>query len=282
MPRFDHPATARQATVSPMPRLDGHGWPAIAGGKRLTSGPGCVQDHAGQRAPRLRLIQHRDGRVDEAMNAARRQGENPELRTAASPAGRRLVTMSDRIDPALSATEMCGLVAAIAARQDRHAFAQLFAHFAPRVKTWLQRTGVTPTAAEELAQETMLLVWRKAAYFDAARGGASTWIFTIARNLRVDHQRRARRPEVPGLDASEEPVPPASAESIMLAAERETMVRTALAALSEEQSAIVRLSFFGDKPHADIARELGLPLGTVKSRIRLALNRLRGMLGDSS
>jgi RNA polymerase sigma-70 factor, ECF subfamily len=182
-----------------------------------------------------------------------------------------------------SADELSGMVRAIAVAQDRAAFATLFGHFAPRVKAFLVRSGLADGLAEEVTQETMLAMWRKASFFDPSRAGVSTWIFTIARSQRIDRLRRERLPsaELPA-EAIEEPDPSDTAEEAVFAAEREGRVRAALGALSAEQAAIVRLSFFADKPHAEIARELGLPLGTVKSRIRLALKRLRGLLdGDA-
>jgi RNA polymerase sigma-70 factor (ECF subfamily) len=179
-----------------------------------------------------------------------------------------------------SADDLNRLLLAVASAQDRQAFASLFKHFAPRVKSYVMRSGLASSVAEEIAQATMLAVWRKASFFDPARAGAATWIFTIARNLRIDHQRRERAPETLAPDASGEAEPPPSGEALMIAAERETRVRDALGSLSEEQALIVRLSFFSEKPHAEIARELGIPLGTVKSRARLALARLRNLLDD--
>lgn len=177
--------------------------------------------------------------------------------------------------PALSA-----LIVAIAARSDREAFARLFRHFAPRVKAFLVRSGLPPNAAEELAQETLLTVWRKAGYYDPARAAASTWIFTIARNLSIDLKRRERYGDTVRADAREEEVDETSGETILMTAEREARVRAALAKLSDEQATIVRLSFFQEKPHSQIAQELGIPLGTAKSRVRLALSRLRALLED--
>lgn len=178
-----------------------------------------------------------------------------------------------------SPEELVRLVAAVAREQDRNAFARLFGYFAPRVKSFLMRSGLADSAAEEVTQEVMIAVWRKASYFDPAKAGASTWVFTIARNQRIDRLRRTRsRTAVNVVDPSDELDAPPSGEDITILAEREEGVRKALASLPAEQSAIVRLSFFAEKPHAEIARELGIPLGTVKSRVRLALARLRTLL----
>jgi RNA polymerase sigma-70 factor, ECF subfamily len=178
-----------------------------------------------------------------------------------------------------------GLIGAVATRQDRAAFATLFEHFAPRVKTFMQRSGVSEANAEELAQETLLVVWRKAALFDPSSAGASAWIFTIARNLRIDAQRRRRRSgalETSDVDAEFQIDDAPQADSLLAAAQLEKRVRTALAELSEEQVRVVELSFYEEKAHAEIAQILRVPLGTVKSRLRLAMNRLRILLDGLS
>ena len=182
-------------------------------------------------------------------------------------------------------TEWAQLIVAVAMRQDRAAFKRLFEYFAPRVKTYMQRSGATEASADELAQETMLSVWRKAGLFDPASAGASAWIFAISRNLRIDSFRRERRGgaiEVAEVEASfqidESPQPDAS----LAAAQSDKLVRSALAELSAEQMRVIELSFYEEKAHADIARILEIPLGTVKSRLRLAMNRLRNLLGEPS
>jgi RNA polymerase sigma-70 factor (ECF subfamily) len=196
------------------------------------------------------------------------------------PAARVIVLNEARQkDVAPTADELIRLIVAVATEQDRNAFARLFAHFAPRVKSFLIRSGLLDSMAEEVTQEVMLALWRKASYFDPCRAGASTWVFTIARNQRIDRLRRARsRTANLVIDPSDERDAPLSGEDIAITTEREEEIRRALATLSAEQAIIVRLSYFAEKPHAEIARELGIPLGTVKSRIRLALNRLRATL----
>jgi RNA polymerase sigma-70 factor (ECF subfamily) len=178
------------------------------------------------------------------------------------------------------------LIAAIAARRDRAAFAALFDYFAPRIKSFMQRAGASEARAEELAQEAMLAVWRKAHLFDAARADAAAWIFTIARNLRIDAYRRDQRgstaaeaPEA-GLEFEIDATP--QPDSLVAAVQSAARVRAALAQLSAEQIRVVELSFFEEKAHPEIAQQLGIPLGTVKSRLRLAMGRLRGLLDDLS
>ena len=174
-------------------------------------------------------------------------------------------------------------IAAITERQDRAAFTDLFNHFAPRVKAYIVRNGASESQAEEIAQEALLSVWRKAALFDPRAASASTWIFTIARNLRIDATRRERRGGAIRVDEVEAefevddaPLP----DTRLVADEAEARVRAVLGALSNEQREVVRMSYFEDKAHAEIAERLQIPLGTVKSRLRLALNRLRGLLDD--
>jgi RNA polymerase sigma-70 factor (ECF subfamily) len=171
-------------------------------------------------------------------------------------------------------------IVAIAKDRSRNAFALTFARFAPRVKSYLLKLGCKNELAEELAQETLLTVWRKASYFDPARASASTWIFTIARNLRIDALRRERHPD----DLLDEPAllpePETPPDEVLSGSEREQRLRRALKTLPEQQAEVVRLSFFHDKAHAEISTDLGLPLGTVKSRLRLAMVRLRAQLED--
>lgn len=168
----------------------------------------------------------------------------------------------------------------VARHQDREAFARLFAHFAPRVKRFLMLAGSSQAQAEELAQETMAAVWRKAALYDPARAAASTWIFAIARNLRVDSLRRSRA-DAAGDECFEADLLEAdqpAAEDALHAARLNERLRGALAQLKPEQVQVLRLSYFDDEPHARIAAVLGIPLGTVKSRIRLAVAQLRRLL----
>jgi RNA polymerase sigma-70 factor (ECF subfamily) len=192
------------------------------------------------------------------------------------------VTLLNDGDLPLTNEDQIHLLLAIAGSQDRSAFERLFRHFGPRLKTFVMRRGLNATIAEEIVQEAMLTVWRKATYFDASRAGAATWIFTIARNLSIDHLRRDRSGDGIDDDPSNEAEPPISGEEAMIAGQREERVRTALKSLSAEQLAVVRLSFFSEKPHVEIAEELGIPLGTVKSRVRLAIQRLRSQLEDLS
>ncbi len=177
--------------------------------------------------------------------------------------------------------ELSGLMQAVA-RGDRQAFAVLHKCLAPQVKAYLMRLGCNESRCDDLVQETFITLWRKAALFDTRRAGVATWAFTIARNLRVDQLRRTG---LVGLFDGEDddtqladtaPLP----EDQAYAHQRETQLREAMSQLSPEQAMILRLSFFEDQPHMRIAQDLGIPLGTVKSRVRLAASRLRRLLGD--
>lgn len=171
------------------------------------------------------------------------------------------------------------LIGAIATGGDRAAFAALFAHYAPRVKGYLLRLGLSDALAEELAQDTMLTAWRRAELYDPAFGSASAWIFTIARNLRIDAARRDRL--APRLELmAEEPEPPPAADGLLQSAQHAQRVQAALASLPPDQAEVIRLSFFDERPHSEIEAALGIPLGTVKSRLRLAFARLRALLDD--
>jgi RNA polymerase sigma-70 factor (ECF subfamily) len=173
------------------------------------------------------------------------------------------------------------LIVRIAQERDAAAFKALFEAFAPRLKGFLLHQGLAPAAAEELAQEALLTVWRKANYFDPHRASAAAWIFTLARNLRIDAYRRGRAVLPPDIDPLSDQDAPAAAEGMVLAAERDGRLHDAMRGLPANQVEVLQSSFFHDKPHAQIARELDLPLGTVKSRIRTALLRLRELLGDT-
>jgi RNA polymerase sigma-70 factor, ECF subfamily len=176
--------------------------------------------------------------------------------------------------------EFARLIVAVG-RQDRDAFAALFEYFAPRVKTMMMRSGIPDQRAEDLAQDTMLMVWHKAHLFDPAGGGPSAWIYTIARNLRFDALRREQRAQRAEDQAIQEPdVGPSLPDAQLASSEAEDKVRVCLANLSAEQLEVVRLSFFEDRPHPEMAQALGIPLGTVKSRLRLAMKRLRTLLDE--
>jgi RNA polymerase sigma-70 factor (ECF subfamily) len=213
---------------------------------------------------RASIIRVKDGMIAHAVPLSRRRAfDRP-----------RLVLMPP-------AEQWNQLLQRVAQLRDRSAFATLFEHFAPRIKSYLMRLGAPPGQAEDLAQEAMLTLWRKAVLFDPARASASTWMFTIARNLRIDAIRRERRHRLDADDPSLAAQPEASAELGLEMQQSESALRQAMRVLPPDQNEIVMQFYFSDKPHSQIAAELDIPLGTVKSRLRLAMARLRAAMGET-
>lgn len=182
------------------------------------------------------------------------------------------------LPPARGASD-ADLLRAVAGR-DRLAFVALFERFAGRVKGYAMRAGVAAADADEIAQDVMVSVWRHAADFDPERAAVSTWIFAIARNRRIDHHRRGARPAPDPEDPLFQPDPPPDGLAVLTAAEREARLAEALDALPAEQRRVLLASFWRGLSHGEIAAEEGLPLGTVKSRIRLAFRHLHALLGE--
>lgn len=183
----------------------------------------------------------------------------------------------DRTEQELSDEAMTALLASVGRERDIDAFEVIFRHYSPKLRAYMAAKTKDAQAAEELMQEAMMSVWKKAAQFDPARGSVSSWIFTIARNLGIDAHRR-RRPmfdaDDPAFVADE--TTPADVE-VERRQDAENL-REAMRTLPEEQLDILKRAFFDEASHSTIARELALPLGTVKSRIRLAFEKLRTAL----
>lgn len=170
------------------------------------------------------------------------------------------------------------LADAVARNRDKQAFAELFDHFAPRIKSYLQRLNMDGSQAEELTQEVMIVLWNKAALFDPAKSSLATWLFRVARNRRIDALRRDRSGLIDPDDPALHPSAPESPDEAVDADQRDQRIRIAMETLPDEQVKLVRMAFFLGLSHSQIAEETGLPLGTVKSRIRLAFGRLRSAL----
>lgn len=177
------------------------------------------------------------------------------------------------------ASRDAALILAIA-RQDQGAFVTLFERYAGRVKAFMIRSGASAADAEEIVQEVMVAVWRRAGTFDPDKAAASTWMFAIARNRRIDMIRQVRRPVPDPSDPLFQPDPEPDGLEVITAVEREARVRGSVAALAPEQRSVLVAAFYEGLSHGEIAERLDLPLGTVKSRIRLAFRHLRGALGD--
>jgi len=180
----------------------------------------------------------------------------------------------------MDGAEQAQLILKIADSADKTAFAALFTYFAPRVKAYMFKMGSNDTMAEELAQKTMLQIWRKAKLYDPAKAAASTWIFRIARNLRIDELRKDSRFEYDehdfALTADEADGPETTLDRLQHA----KLVQNALTILSSEQYEIIQMSFYQGLSHSQISEKLSIPLGTVKSRMRLALSKLKTSVGD--
>ncbi len=166
----------------------------------------------------------------------------------------------------------------VAREKDKTAFANLFAWYAPRMKSVMLRQGAEHMLADELVQEAMLAVWRKSHLFDPDKSTPSTWIFTIARNLRIDRFRKENRPELDPHDPMLSPASEKPADEAVEEKDRQRLVQDCLATLPSEQREVISLSFMEGLAHSEIAERLDLPLGTVKSRLRLSFEKLRPML----
>lgn len=180
----------------------------------------------------------------------------------------------------LSGDEMAQLAGKIARGRDTDAFALLFDHFAPRINAYMRKLRLDTGEAEEITQEVMFTLWHKAGMFDPAKSNLSTWLFRIARNRRIDRARRDRSGDLDMTDPSLMPEPEPMPDAGIDIAQREALLNRAMAELPSEQFDIIRLAFFLGLSHSQIAEETGLPVGTVKSRIRLAFARLRSSLED--
>lgn len=181
-------------------------------------------------------------------------------------------------DPRANAKLFSECVQRVANSRDRDAFDTLFRYYAPRVKSYCLRLGADPSSAEEVTQEAMVLVWRNADQYKSSLASASTWIFTIARNLSIDRFRKSRRPQFDPNDPlfvpDGEPAPDALIEQL----QTQESVRKIMETLSSNERNVLMLSFYENLSHSEISKQLNIPVGTVKSRIRLAFAKIRATL----
>jgi len=174
------------------------------------------------------------------------------------------------------------LIEAVTHGRDTQAFLELFNYFAPRLKAYMKKLGTSEELADELVQDVMFTVWRKSESYDPAKSAVSSWIFTIARNLRIDALRREQRRAIDPTEPLLEPPPVPQPDARLTASDEQRRVRAVLEALPQEQAAVVSLAFYEGKSHGEIACCLAIPLGTVKSRMRLAFQHLREALDPSA
>jgi len=182
------------------------------------------------------------------------------------------------LKPAAKDKELTSLISRIASFKDKTAFSELFKLVGPRIKGYLMKLGSSDVAAEDLLQEVMLTVWRKSETFDRSKAAVSTWLFTIARNKRIDMLRKEIRPQLDPLDPMLSPNQEAAADDIYGSNQESMKISKAIEQLPTDQAVLIKMTYYEDKSHSIIADELKMPLGTVKSRIRLASTRLRKLL----
>lgn len=211
------------------------------------------------------------------FSPARTDPTKPFLRT--HPEGKERDLMSDQ-SRADAADELSGLLLAVGRNRDTAAFGRLYDLLAPRIRAFVGRGA--GQAGEDVLQETFVNIWRKASLFDPAKASATTWVYAVARNARIDLIRKSTRAAVDLNDPAFLADPIATPHQNFSDAQERGRLERALSTLPAEQNEILRLSFFAEKAHSEIAAELGLPLGTVKSRIRLALERLRREMGEEA
>ena len=174
--------------------------------------------------------------------------------------------------------ELSVCIKLIGNNQDKSAFGVIFKHFAPRLKSFLLKAGSTDSQAEEVIQEVMIAVWTKSSTYDDTKSSVSTWIYTIARNKRIDKIRKEKRHYLSESDEGLEIPIDSTQEKEIFSAQLSSSLKKYMSNLPKEQSDLLQLSYFYNKTHADISEELKIPLGTVKSRIRLALSKMRHLV----
>ena len=172
------------------------------------------------------------------------------------------------------------LVILVARNKDKHAFHQLFDYFAPRIKSYLLNFNISDQKAEDLTQEVMIILWQKADKFDPEKAKISTWLFRVARNKYIDKVRQQKYPLVNADDHMSSMIAPEKTDESIKEKQDKSRIEKAMAILNDEQRKVIELSFFKELSHSQIAMATNLPLGTVKSRIRMAFQALRAELGD--
>jgi RNA polymerase sigma-70 factor (ECF subfamily) len=184
------------------------------------------------------------------------------------------------ITEGVSAMEAADWLTLVAERRDRDAFGHLYGYFAPRIKGYVMRQGADEASADDLAQETMVQVWRKAHQYDSQKAAATTWVFRVARNLRIDRLRKHKLHEVELTLEAEQNEEGGSGHEHFEKRPDADRLRALVNALPEEQMEVIHLAFFEGLSHSEVSHQLSVPIGTVKSRLRLAFSKLRVGMGE--
>ena len=192
----------------------------------------------------------------------------------------RVTQLPDDDPPKRLAETHRSMIARIAVSRDREAYKALFLHFGPRVKALMLKAGADHSMAEDLVQDVMMTVWRKVELYTPERGAVSTWIYTIARNARIDRLRRNSSRAYEDLEGMDLPSDDPSSEDVMFASQRAERIGQALAELPDDQKQIIELAYVHYMSQNEIADRLAIPLGTVKSRMRLAYGKLKVKLEE--
>ena len=214
-------------------------------------------------------------------SAALKRDDNYSVVMSDPKKGRMGMSVGSQATPS-DAVIMAQLVGRVAAERDRASYRTLFDHFAPRIRAFLLRRGLSPAQADDLTQDAMLAIWRRAESYDPAKAAVATWVYSIARNLHIDYFRKtARASRVDLKDPSLQPVEEPTADELYDRSQSVDAVVAALSGLPDEQRLVLDLAYMEGCSHSEIAERLDMPLGTVKSRIRLAMDKLRISLGEA-
>ena len=177
----------------------------------------------------------------------------------------------------MNKTELLSLIDKISSDRDEIAFSSLFDFIAPKINAYYLQNGLSKDNSEELTQEVMSTIWLKSYQYDPTKSAVSTWVYTIARNKKVDFLRKKS-----GKDMNEEDVREFLYTENMLDSISEGEIKDQIDKISkeltEDQRKMIKMSFFENKTHKKIAEELEIPLGTVKSRIRHILIKMQKLL----
>ncbi len=158
---------------------------------------------------------------------------------------------------------------------DRHAFVSLFNIMAPKVLSMIMKAGLDKATAEDIVQEVMLKVWHRRDQFEPTKASVATWIYAIARNTRIDHQRKLSKPALSPDEPALRPSEPASQDELLDVKNQTVFLQKAIAELTLPQREVLKLAYLAGLSHSQISKQLNIPEGTVKSRLRLAMDKLR-------